>query len=149
MKSTDDSAARAADDQARLAAAREWLDTLFAPWVKALALEPVAVGSGECELRLPFDAALARVGGTICGQALMAAADTAMVIAIAGQLGEFKPMTTVGQTISFMRPVSAGDVRVIARVRKPGRTLVFGEIELIGAADGKLAAHATTTYALL
>ena len=106
------------------------------------------VGGGEAELSLPFDAKLCREGGTICGQALMAAADTAMVIAIAGQLGEFRPMTTVGQTISFMRPVSAGDVRVLARVLKPGRTLAFGEIEIVGA-DGKLAAHATTTYALL
>jgi acyl-coenzyme A thioesterase PaaI-like protein len=38
---------------------------------------------------------------------------------------------------------------VIARVLKPGRNLVFGEIEIIEAREGKLAAHATSTYALL
>ncbi len=128
--------------------ARRWLADLFAPWVQSLGLRPEQVGGGEAVLVLPFDRRLCREGGTICGQALMAAADTAMVIAIAGQLGEFRPMTTVGQTISFMRPVSAGDVRVLARVLKPGRTLAFGEIEIAGA-DRKLAAHATTTYALL
>ena len=34
-------------------------------------------------------------------------------------------------------------------VIKPGRTLFFGEVQLIGAGDGKLAAHATTTYAMV
>jgi uncharacterized protein (TIGR00369 family) len=135
-------------EQRMMDQATRWLAELFAPWVQSLGLRPVRVAGGEAELLLPFDARLCREGGTICGQALMAAADTAMVIAIAGQLGAFRPMTTVGQTVSFMRPVSAGDVRVLARVLKPGRTLTFGEIEIAGA-DGKLAAHATTTYALL
>ena len=135
-------------EQALVEQATRWLADLFAPWVQSLGLRPVRVGGGEAELLLPFDAKLCREGGTICGQALMAAADTAIVIAIAGQLGEFRPMTTVGQAMSFMRPVSGGDVRVLARVLKPGRTLAFGEIEITGA-DGKLASHATTTYALL
>lgn len=126
-----------------------WLKELFAPWVQSLHLEPVKVAGGEAELLLPFDPALCRVGGTICGQALMAAADTAMVFAIASQLGGFRPMTTVSQNLSFMRPVAAGDVRVLARVLKPGRSLFFGEVEMIGVADGKMAAHATTTYAML
>jgi acyl-coenzyme A thioesterase PaaI-like protein len=100
-------------------------------------------------LRLPFDARLCRVGGTICGQALMAAADTSMVIAISAHLGGFRPMTTVSQTTSFMRAVADDDVLVTARVLKPGRTLCFGEIELASARDGRLAAHVTTTYAML
>jgi uncharacterized protein (TIGR00369 family) len=129
--------------------AEGWLADLFAPWVQALDLKPTRVGDGEAELLMPFDQRLCRVGGTICGQALMAAADTAMVLAIASQLGGFRPMTTVGQNISFMRPVAAGDVRIVARVLKPGRTLFFGEVELFSAADDRLAAHATTTYAIL
>jgi acyl-coenzyme A thioesterase PaaI-like protein len=72
-----------------------------------------------------------------------------MVIAIASQLGEFRPMTTVGQTISFMRPIAAGDVRIVARVLKPGRSLFFGEVECYGVSDARIAAHATTTYAML
>lgn len=128
---------------------RRWLAELFAPWVQALGLEVVRLEAGEAELLLPFSPQLCRVGGTVCGQSLMAAADTAMVFAIASGLGEFKPMTTVTQTTSFMRPVADGDVRIVARVLKPGRTLSFGEVELRSAADGKLAAHVTTTYAML
>jgi len=128
--------------------ARGMLGELFAPWVRDLKLEVESVAEGEATLRLPFDARLARVGGTVCGQAMMAAADTAMVLAVSSQLGGFRPMTTVSLTTSFMRPVQGVDLRVVARVLKPGRTLVFGEVELL-APDGRLAAHATTTYALV
>ena len=127
--------------------AQAMLADLFAPWVQALDLQVTAVVPGEVVLRLPFDARLARVGGTVCGQAMMAAADTAMVLAVSSLLGGFRPMTTVSLTQSFMRPVSGTDLTVVARVLKPGRTLMFGEVELSGP-DGKLAAHATTTYAL-
>lgn len=128
--------------------AQAMLPDLFAPWVQALGLQVVSVEPGEVTLRLPFEARLARVGGTVCGQAMMAAADTAMVLAVSSQLGGFRPMTTVSLTQSFMRPVSGSDLTVVARVLKPGRTLMFGEVELSGP-DGKLAAHATTTYALV
>ena len=132
-----------------IAQARDWLSDLFAPWVQALRLAPVSVGPDAVVLRLPFDESLCRVGGTLCGQALMSAADTAMVIAISAQLGEFRPMTTVSLTTSFMRPIAQGDALITARVIKPGRTLTFGEIEIVSASDGKLAVHATTTYAML
>ncbi|MFM1987445.1 MAG: hypothetical protein RJA99_402 [Pseudomonadota bacterium] len=128
--------------------ARRMLAELFAPWVQDLRLEVLSVGDGEARLALPFDARLARVGGTVCGQAMMAAADTAMVLAISSQLGGFRPMTTVSLNTSFMRPVSGAALAVTARVLKPGRTLMFGEVELAGP-DGRLAAHATTTYALV
>ena len=129
--------------------AQRMLGELFAPWVQALGLRVTAIGGGEATLVLPFDERLARVGGTVCGQAMMAAADTAMVFAISSQLGGFRPMTTVSLTTSFLRPVANSDLKVVARVLKPGRTLVFGEIEMSSVADGKLASHATTTYALV
>jgi len=62
----------------------------------------------------------------------MTAADTAMVIAVSAVLGGFRPMATVGQTISFLRPVANDDVLVEARVLRLGRTLAFGEIALRG-----------------
>jgi uncharacterized protein (TIGR00369 family) len=65
-------------------------------------------------------------------------------------LGGFKPMTTVQLQTSFLRPIpkGSGDARLTARVLRMGKTLAFGEIE-IADVSGKLAAHATTTYALL
>lgn len=130
------------------AAAQAILAGSFAPWVQALGLTVETVAADAATLRLPFDPQLVRVGGTVCGQALMTAADTAMVVAIAAALGGFRPMATVSQTISFLRPVANDDVLVAARVLRLGRTLAFGEIALSAAGSGSLVAHATTTYAL-
>jgi uncharacterized protein (TIGR00369 family) len=126
------------------------LDTVTAPWVKALALRVTETRPAEVQLTLPITALHVHGGGVVCGQTLMAAADTAMILAVASQLGGFKPMTTVQLQTSFLRPVPGTDAeaRVIARVLRLGKSLAFGEIEVLDAV-GRLAAHATTTYALL
>jgi uncharacterized protein (TIGR00369 family) len=124
------------------------LDRILAPWVRELALTPVKADAEGATLRLPFAGGLRHSGGVICGQVFMAAADTAMILAISAALGGFKPMTTVSLNISFMRAVRKGDVLVTARVLRLGRNLVFGEVELFDE-TGSMAVHATTTYALL
>jgi uncharacterized protein (TIGR00369 family) len=100
-------------------------------------------------LRLPQDPQLSRVGGMLCGQAMMAAADTAMVLALVNQFGQFRPCTTVQMNTSFLKPLSGQDALVQAKVIRAGKTLAFGEIDIRGAEDGKSACRATTTYALL
>lgn len=123
---------------------------LFAAWVQRLNLRVLAAKAGEVELALPVGAEHVHGGGVMCGQTMMSAADTAMVLAIMTELGGFQPMTTVQLQTSFLRPIAGGsaDAKVVARVLRKGKNLVFGEIEVLDAA-GKLAAHATTTYALL
>ena len=129
--------------------AQKVLEDNFAAWVQDLGLKVESVAQGSAVLRMPFSERLVRSGGTICGQALMSAADTAMVIALAGSYGEFRPVTTVSQNVSFMRPIAGRDVLVEARVIRLGRTLAFGEIRLRAEGEDKPAAHATTTYAIL
>jgi len=125
-----------------------WLKTLFAPWVQSLNLQVLSARAGRAELRLPFSDHLCREGGTVCGQALMSAADTAMVFAIMSMFGEFRPTTTVSLNTSFMRAIAMGDVHIEAVVRKPGRTMMFGNIDLTDQ-DGKLVAQSTTSYMML
>ncbi|MBL0088859.1 MAG: PaaI family thioesterase [Ideonella sp.] len=126
------------------------IDTVFAPWVRELGLRVTHAQTDEVHLSLPITAHHVHGGGVVCGQTLMSAADTAMVLAVSSQLGGFKPMTTVQLQTSFMRPISGTDTeaRIIARVLRMGKSLVFGEIE-VQDAYGRLAAHCTTTYALL
>lgn len=131
------------------------LSEYFAPWVQALNLRvegftPASeAGGGEVVLRLPESDQLSRVGGMTCGQAMMAAADTAMVLALMAHLGAFRPMTTVQLQTSFLKPLANQDGLVTARVLRAGKSLAFGEVDIRGAADGKSVARATTTYALL
>lgn len=125
------------------------LPEYFAPWVQALGLQVEAFDADSVTLRLPQNAQLSRVGGMLCGQAMMAAADTAMVLALINQSGSFRPCTTVQMNTSFLRPLSGQDALVQARIVRAGKTLAFGEIDIRGAEDGKSACRATTTYALL
>lgn len=126
------------------------LSKSFAPWVRELELRLLDAEPGAVRLALPVTARHIHAGNVMSGQTLMAAADTAMVLAIASRLGAFRPMTTVQLQTSFLRPVGpdAGEAVVDARVLRLGRTLAFGEIRITTGADA-LAAHATTTYALL
>ncbi len=135
---------------ANLALLEHALKTVFAPWVAELDLRITAATPGQVTLVLPVTPLHVHGGGVLCGQTMMAACDTAMVLAVMSQLGEFKPMTTVQLQTSFLRPVpgDAGQATVVARVLRLGRRLVFGEIEVLGP-KGELAAHATTSYALL
>jgi acyl-coenzyme A thioesterase PaaI-like protein len=80
---------------------------------------------------------------------MMAAADTAMVLALMQHLGAFRPMTTVQLGGQFMRPLSAQDALVQATVLRAGKSLAFGDIDISGANDGKSVYRASTTYALL
>jgi len=133
-------------DNAPLQAA---LAEYFAPWVQALGLV-VDSSTGEAvTLRLPRNEALSRVGGMLCGQAMMAAADTAMVLALIRHFGEFRPCTTVQMNTSFLKPLSGQDALVEARVIRAGKSLAFGEIDIRGATDGHSVCRASTTYALL
>ena len=115
------------------------LADLFAPWVQALGLQVESFGPGEATLRLPQSDALSRVGGMLCGQAMMAAADTAMVLALISHFGAFRPCSTVQLSSTFLKP----------RVLRAGKSMAFGEIDLRGADDGKSVFRASTTYALM
>ena len=130
------------------AAANAIFDRVLAPWVKELGLVVVAVTPDQTTLRLPESSRFVHGGGVVCGQTLMAAADTAMVVAFSAALGGFRPMTTVNMNTTFLRPISNGDIRIVARVVRSGKTLLYGDVDIVSA-DGKVAAHATTTYALL
>ncbi|MFD9048518.1 PaaI family thioesterase [Streptomyces zaomyceticus] len=132
-----------------LAAAEKVLADNFAPWVLDLGLTVDSVDGHEAVLRLPWSDRLAREGGGLSGQALMAAADTATVIAVAAARDGFVPMTTVQQSIGFQRAVVGSDVLVRARLTKVGKRMAFADITMTAEGSEEIAAHATAVYALL
>ena len=143
-----------------IAEASRVLGEVFAPWVQDLNLSierlDVVAPSGDAAdwqpgaiLRLPFSERLCRNGGTVSGQSLMAFADTAMVIANLAANRGYRAMTTVDQTMHFMRAVSASDVLADARVVRLGRTMSFGRVTLSSAADNKPVAMVSSAFAML
>lgn len=134
--------------------AMEILAGNLAPWVRDLGLVVEEVGDSHAVLRLPWSPHLAREGGAMSGQALMAAADTATVVAVSAARGGYGPMTTVQQSTSFQRAIVGSDVLVTARVTKIGRSLAFIDVTMAAqpadsAEPPPPAAHASTVYALL
>lgn len=140
--------------------ARRVLADVFAPWVRDLGLfleaiefEPPLNAAADWQpgatLRMAYSERLCRHGGVICGQALMALADTAMVMAILAANRGYRPVTTVDQTTHFMRPIAASDVLASARVVRLGRTMSFGRVTLLSAADNKPAAMVSSAFAML
>jgi uncharacterized protein (TIGR00369 family) len=140
--------------------ARRVLGEVFADWVKDLNLsiegidyDPPAEGPADWQpgaiLRMPFSERLCRNGGMVCGQALMAFADTAMVIANLAANRGYRPMTTVDQTTHFMRAVMSSDVLADARVVRRGRTMSFGRVTLLSAVDNKPVAMVSSAFAML
>jgi len=140
--------------------ARRMLSEAFAPWVLELGLsverleaDPPAGAGADWQpgavLRMAFSERLCRSGGVVCGQALMALADTAMVFAIVAGHRGFRPMTTVDQTTHFLKAVASADVIAEARVVRLGRTMSFGRVTLASAADGKPVAMVSSAFAML
>jgi uncharacterized protein (TIGR00369 family) len=142
-----------------IAEANRVLGEVFAPWVMELNLSieefdfapPADAADWQpgAILRMPFSERLCRNGGMVSGQALMAFADTAMVIANLAANRGYRPMTTVDQTTHFMRAVTASDVLADARVVRLGRTMSFGRVTLLGASDNKPVAMVSSAFAML
>ena len=80
---------------------------------------------------------------------MMAAADTAFVMALIHHFGVFKLCTTVQMSSSFLKPLSNSDALIEARVLRAGKTMAFGEIDIRAASDGKSVCRCSVAYALL
>jgi uncharacterized protein (TIGR00369 family) len=142
-----------------LEAAGRLLTEVFAPWVQDLGLlvEIVEVTRPRgappdwqpgAVLRLPFTKNICHDGGVVCGQALTALADAAMVMACSAAWSSYKPMAPIDQTMHFLRPVNF-DVVADARVVRIGRTTNFGRVMLFSAIDRRPVGMAASAYALL
>lgn len=124
-----------------------FIDENFAPWVRALDLAVTEVTPERTTVRMPVTADLNRTGGIVSGQALTALADTAMVLACGGHLGEMVPVGTVTLDTQFLRPAGGNAIRAEAEVTRAGRTMVFARCTLIAEPGEKCVVLATATFA--
>jgi uncharacterized protein (TIGR00369 family) len=125
------------------------LQTIFAPWVQDLGLSVESIDADAATLRMRFSDKLCRDNGVVCGQALMSLADTSMVFAISAAAGGYLSMTTVDQTIHFLKPALRSDLLAQARVVRLGRTMAFGNVSIVAESDAKPVALAQTAYAII
>jgi uncharacterized protein (TIGR00369 family) len=142
-----------------LQAAGRLMTEVFAPWVQDLALLVESVEAARpagaqpdwqpgAIVRLPFSKKACCDGAVVCSQALMALADTAMVIACSAAWNGYRPMSTIDQTTHFLRPVNF-DIVADARVVRIGRNTSFGRVMLLNAADKRPVGMVASAYSML
>ena len=139
-----------------LQAAGRLMTKVFPPWVLDLALliesvEPIRPAGALPDwqpgavVRLPFSKKICSDGRAVCSQALMALADSAMVIACSAAWNGYRAMSTIDQTTHFLRPATF-DVVADARVVRIGRNTSFGRVMLLGAADKRPVGMVASAY---
>jgi len=127
---------------------RAEFEKTFSPWIRELDLSVTNANGEHATLTMQPGERLNRRGGIVSGQALMAAADTAMVIAIWSACGETIPCATVDMNTSFLKPATNVELTVAANVIRRGRSIVFARAEITSSKDDKLVVSATGTYAM-
>ena len=115
------------------------------PFLKLLGIEVESVGPGTATLVLPVREELTRNDAIIHGGAVASVIDSAFAFAIIPLLAENERTVTVDLTIHYLRPLSGGASRTIARVVRAGRRVITVSAELFDEND-KLAATALSTY---
>lgn len=117
---------------------------------------PQAIGLGTIEeiagdtlrLRLPFQTAFLRPGGTLSGPTLMTLADTATYYLLLSKLGPVALAVTSSLTMHFLRKPAPVDAIATARLLKLGRRIAVCDVLIASAEDPSPVAHATVSYAL-
>ncbi len=132
-----------------IAEGQKIIDTKMAPWVKDLNIQVLETSVNGAVLKMPYGEHLARIGGIISGQSMLAFADSAMVVVISSSIGGFRNMATVDMTTSFMNPARNIDIIGRGKIIKAGKQLVFGEFTLENSSNTKPIANIWTTWMLL
>ena len=122
----------------------QFYDHIFAPWVKAMGLTEIKVSKGKASAVLPQNSSLQWANGAICGQAIMAAIDT--VVSLAMATTDRVSKGTASQNTQFLRPALGEDLRIEVDVLKFGKVVAFAETKVFFVSSGKLVAHATNEF---
>jgi uncharacterized protein (TIGR00369 family) len=122
----------------------ETCEYIFAPWVKAMGLTDIEVSEGKASALLPQNPDLQWANGAICGQAIMAAIDT--VVSLAMLTADRPSKGTASQNTQFLRPAMGEDLRLETNVLRFGKVIAYAETRVVFATTGKLVAHATNEF---
>ncbi len=127
--------------------AQNFLDHVTASWVRDLGIKVLDVGKTFCEFSLKHNDRLVRSGGVVCGQAIVSAADTVMIVAVTAAVGGFEQITTVDISCKFLRPLLGQGALIQTEMIKVGKSLVVGRVIVLDNQSKKAAAEISCTYA--
>ena len=126
------------------AAKRTW-DKEKARFVRTLDLHLEHVGKGTARMRMPFRTEVTNGTGAIHGGAIVSLCDTCFYVALASIYGPDQDTATASLSCNFLAPAKPPhDLIAKATVLKPGRRIVYGEVNVYS--GERLVAHATLSF---
>lgn len=114
------------------------------PFNHLLGLRVSRVHADGITLELEVTSQLTNLLGTLHGGVTASLIDSAIGMAIIGQLGG-RPATTVELKLNYLRPASLGKIRARSKIVRIGKTLAVGTAE-VREAHGHLIAMGSATY---
>lgn len=130
-------------DAAQVERVSRLLDSV--PFARLLGIELDEIDAGVATLGLEIKPELKQNHGVVHGGAIASLIDSATAFAIISLLPPDEHATTVDLTISYLRPLTEGRVRAVARVIRSGKRLIVVSAEVFNE-QGTLAATALSTY---
>jgi acyl-CoA thioesterase len=115
------------------------------PFASFLGIELDEIDTGVATLSLEIKPELKQNHGVVHGGAIASLIDSATAFAIMSLLRQGEHATTVDLTISYLRPLTNGRAKAVARVVRSGKRLIVVSADLFDDA-GNLAATALSTY---
>jgi uncharacterized protein (TIGR00369 family) len=115
------------------------------PFAQLLGIELEDIGIGTATLGIDVRKELTQNHGVVHGGAIASLIDSATAFAIIPLLAPKERVTTVDLTISYLRPLTAGRVRAVAKVLRAGRRLFAVSADVFDN-EGNPAATALSTY---
>jgi uncharacterized protein (TIGR00369 family) len=145
MSTTDPGAKPTDRQQSGADLMRQFLPS--SPYVGHLGMRLDDVQPGVATLTLPFTPSVVTIGETVHGGAIASLIDTAAMVAAWSDVAVPERLrgTTVGMTVSYLAAANGEDLHATARVLRRGRSLVYLDVEVRGAAGG-LVAKGLVTY---
>lgn len=115
------------------------------PYARLLGFELEEISGGAATLGVDVRKELTQNHGVVHGGAIASLIDTATAFAIISLLAPKERVTTVDLTISYLRPVTEGRVRAVAKVLRAGRRLFVVSADVLDE-QGTLVSTALSTY---
>lgn len=114
------------------------------PFVRFMGVQVPELGEGYARFTLEIRPDFHNSQGFLQGGVIAALADEAVAYALFSLVAEGEMISTVEMKINFLAPVQQGVLEAQAHIRKRGRTLSLGEVEV--SQDARLVAKGMCTY---
>jgi acyl-CoA thioesterase len=118
------------------------------PFAEHFDLEVVSAQAGRAILRFPFKREYTQYQGAVQGGIVVAYADAAMAVAVAGIIPEGRDFVTTDLTVQYVRAFTSGAVVARGEIAEQGNTLLRGraEVEIEGVG---VAAYCLATFMIV